>query len=122
MRRTIQLHEIKPGDEYVIGMFLTGAYQDVMGDMHNLFGRLNEVHVFSDDDDPTDFYIEEVIRGASMANVLSTMQYTPEYMAHMVKRTIGKLIKNGEMNAREGVRLTDFYEDSLKSYTYLDYN
>ncbi len=122
VRRTIPLHEIKPGDEYVIGMFLTGAYQDVMGDMHNLFGRLNEVHVFSDDDDPTDFYIEEVIRGASIANVLSTMQYTPEYMAHMVKRSIGKLIKNGEMNAREGVRLTDFYEDSLKSYTYLDYN
>ena len=44
-------------------MFLTGAYQDIMGDMHNLFGRVNEVHVFADDDDPEDFYIEEVIAG-----------------------------------------------------------
>lgn len=122
VRRTIPLHEIKGGENYPIGMFLTGAYQDVMGDMHNLFGRLNEVHVFCDDDDPTDFYIEEVIRGASCANVLSTMQYTPEYMAHTVKRHIDKLIKSGQMNPREGVRLTDFYEDSLRSYTYLTYD
>lgn len=122
VRRTIPLHEIKSGESYTIGMFLTGAYQDVMGDMHNLFGRLNEVHVFADDDDPTDFYIEEVIRGASSAHVLSTMQYTPEYMAHTVKRNIDKLIKAGQMNAREGVRLTDFYEDSLRSYTYLNYD
>lgn len=120
VRTTIPLHEIKPGENYMIGMFLTGAYQDVMGDMHNLFGRLNEVHVFCDDDDPTDFYIEEVIRGASSANVLGMMQYTPEYMAHMVKRHIDKLIKAGQMNPREGVKLTDFYEDSLRSYTYLN--
>ena len=44
-------------------MFLTGAYQDIMGDMHNLFGRVNEIHVFVDDEDPEDFYIEEVIPG-----------------------------------------------------------
>lgn len=122
VRKTIPLHAIKPGDNYMIGLFLTGAYQDVMGDMHNLFGRLNEVHVFCDDDDPTDFYIEEVIRGASSANVLSMMQYTPEYMAHMMKRQIDKLIKVGQINPREGVKLTDFYEDSLRSYTYLNYD
>ena len=57
---------------------MTGAYQDVMGDMHNMFGRLNEVHVYSDDDDPADFYIEEIIRGQRASHVLKTMQYNPK--------------------------------------------
>ena len=69
---------MKDGEPYYIGIFLTGAYQDVMGDMHNLFGRINEVHVYSYDDDPKDFYIEEVIKGFSSKEVLSQMQYTPQ--------------------------------------------
>ena len=52
-----------------------------MGDMHNLFGRINEVHVYSYDDDPKDFYIEEIIKGFSSKEVLSQMQYTPQMMA-----------------------------------------
>ena len=59
---TIKLHELND-DEYYLGFFLTGAYQDTMGDMHNLFGRINEVHIYLDDGDPSNFYIEEVIRG-----------------------------------------------------------
>ena len=90
-----------------------------MGDMHNLFGRLNEVHVFSDSEDESNFYIEEVITGNTAENVLSTMQYNPDYMASKVKRNIDKQIKAGKIAAREGVRLNDFYENCLKSYTYL---
>lgn len=101
---------------------MTGAYQDVMGDMHNLFGRLNEVHVFSDDDDPTDFYIEEVIKGSSADQVLKAMQYNPEYMAYTVKKAMDKQVQRGKITPREGVRLADFYEHCLKSYTYLDFD
>ncbi|MFT7314381.1 MAG: arginine decarboxylase, partial [Paraglaciecola sp.] len=96
-----------------------GAYQDVMGDMHNLFGRLNEVHIFGDDDDPEDFYIEEVVKGSSVQDVLSIMQYNPDAMAQSVKRMIDQHITSGEMKPREGVKWTDFYEDCLKGYTYL---
>lgn len=110
---------LKPGEDYYLGLFLTGAYQDVMGDMHNLFGRLNEVHIFGDDDDPEDFYIEEVVKGSSVQDVLSIMQYNPDAMAQSVKRMIDQHITSGEMKPREGVKWTDFYEDCLKGYTYL---
>ncbi|MCM8538432.1 MAG: biosynthetic arginine decarboxylase [Lentisphaeraceae bacterium] len=115
---SIKLHKLDK-NPYYLGLFLTGAYQDVMGDMHNLFGRLNEVHVFSDSEDESNFYIEEVITGNTAENVLSTMQYNPDYMASKVKRNIDKQIKAGKIAAREGVRLNDFYENCLKSYTYL---
>lgn len=118
-RNLLPLHELRPNEEYHIGLFLTGAYQDVMGDLHNMFGRLNEVHVFCDDEDPTDFYIEEVIKGSSAENVLSAMQYNPEAMAYTMKKNIDRQIAGGKINPREGVRLVDFYESCLKSYTYL---
>lgn len=117
--KTLRLHAWKPGDEYYLGIFLTGAYQDVMGDMHNLFGRLNEVHVYNDDEDPENFYIEETITGNSAADVLKTMQYNPEYMALQVKKAIDRRVSQGKLVAREGVKLVDFYEECLVGYTYL---
>jgi arginine decarboxylase len=116
--KTLPLHELNDED-YFLGIFLTGAYQDVMGDMHNLFGRVNEVHIFSYDDDPKDFYIEEVVRGASIGQALSSMQYTPEILAQNVKKAIDRQVALGEIKPRAGVEMTDFYEDCLYKYTYL---
>ena len=118
-RRTLPLHHLNEEDYYV-GVFLTGAYQDVMGDMHNLFGRLNEVHIFSDNGDSSAFYIEESIKGSSAEKVLTTMQYNPEYMIYIVKKEIDRQMQKGKITPREGVRLVDFYSDCLKSYTYLN--
>jgi len=118
-RKTIPLHDLNE-TTYFIGIFLTGAYQDVMGDMHNLFGRLNEVHVFSDDADPSGFYIEEMIRGQSAAEVLSTMQYNPDYMAYSVKKYIDREVSRGKIQPRMGVTLSNFYKKCLKGYTYLN--
>ena len=115
----IPLHQLNANEDYFISIFLTGAYQDVMGDMHNLFGRLNEVHIVSYDDDPKDFYIEEVIKGSSVENVLSTMQYTPAIMAQVMKKEIDKQISLGKIKPREGVQMIDFYDDCLLGYTYL---
>jgi arginine decarboxylase len=119
-RPTIPLHKVEAGEEYLIGVFLTGAYQDIMGDMHNLFGRLNEVHVYSDDDDPSDFYIEEIIHGQSAAQVLSIMQYNPNEMCRLIKNRIDGLVRSGSLKPKTGVRLTDFYEASINGYTYLE--
>lgn len=115
----LPMHPLKSGEHYHVGLFLTGAYQDVMGDMHNLFGRLNEVHIYSHDDDPQDFYIEEVVKGSSVQDVLNIMQYNPRAMAYDVKKLIDKQVSNGSIQPREGVRWTDFYEDCLNGYTYL---
>ncbi|HLW55954.1 MAG TPA: hypothetical protein VKY27_01135, partial [Bacteriovoracaceae bacterium] len=116
---TVPMHKLNKDEDYYIGLFMTGAYQDIMGDNHNCFGRLNEVHVFCDDDDPTDFYIEEVIMGNKASTVLSTLQYNPETLAQTVKYAIDTQVKRGKIRPREGVGLTDFYENCLKSYTYL---
>ncbi len=117
--KTLPVHELKDEEDYYLGIFLTGAYQDVMGDNHNLFGRLNEVHVFADHFDPSGFFIEEYIRGTTAGNVLSTMQYNPVHMAYVVKAMIDRLIKTGDIHAKEGVKMIDFYEDLLQGYTYL---
>jgi arginine decarboxylase len=115
----VPMHKLEPDEDYYLGLFLTGAYQDVMGDMHNLFGRLNEVHIFSHDDDPQGFYIEEMVKGSSVEDVLSIMQYHPSSMAKSLKKMIDVHVSQGKMKPREGVKWTDFYEDCLKGYTYL---
>ena len=115
----LPMHKLNNNEHYYAGLFLTGAYQDVMGDMHNLFGRLNEVHIYSYDDDPEDFYIEEIVKGSSVEDVLNIMQYNPRAMASDVKRMIDKQISAGSIKPREGVKWTDFYENCLNGYTYL---
>lgn len=121
VKNILPVHPLSENDPYYIGIFLTGAYQDVMGDMHNLFGRINEVHVYSYDDDPKDFYIEEIIRGFSAKEVLSQMQYTPQLMAMLIKKTIDQEIAQGRILPREGIKLIDFYDGCLDSYTYLHF-
>ncbi len=119
LQNIMPISSLQPGEKAHLGLFLTGAYQDVMGDMHNLFGRVNEVHIFSDDDDPEDFYIEEFVAGSSVQDVLTIMQYHPNAMAIDVKKQIDKEVANGQIPPREGVKWTDFYENCLKGYTYL---
>jgi arginine decarboxylase len=116
---TIALHPLIPGQPYYLGMFLTGAYQDIMGDMHNLFGRVHEVHVFVDDDDPEDYYIEEVIPGDTMERVLARVQYEPSDLAKRIKQALDGKVREGQVKPKESVLLTDFYEQAMRGYTYL---
>lgn len=119
-RTTLPIHEVGANEQYVVGLFLTGAYQDVMGDMHNLFGRLNEVHVYAHDEEEKHFYIEEIIFGNSAETVLGTMQYNPQFMAQTVKKQLDREVERGQIRPRDGVHLADFYERCLGSYTYLN--
>lgn len=121
IRSSLPMHELEAGEDYYVGMFLTGAYQDVMGDTHNLFGRVNEVHVFCDGQDPSGFYIEEYVAGSSASQVLSVMQYNPQAMAAAVKKMVDGEVAAGGIGAREGVKLVDFYEAALGGYTYLQH-
>ncbi len=116
---TLSLHALAAGDPYYLAMFMTGAYQDIMGDMHNLFGRVNEIHVFVDDEDPEDFYIEEVIPGDTIEKVLSRVQYEPAELFRRVKGALDQKVKDGAIRPKEGVGLADFYEAVMKGYTYL---
>ena len=116
--RSLKLHELddKP---YYLGLFLTGAYQDVMGDMHNLFGRLNEVHILDDRKKSGAFIIEKIIHGSTAADVLTFMQYDPKQMTDKVRENLLKQVSNGNINPHEAEEFTGFYEKCLQDTTYL---
>jgi arginine decarboxylase len=116
---TLSLHALRPGEPYYLGMFMNGAYQDVMGDMHNLFGRVNEIHVYVDDDDPEDFYLGEVIRGDNTERVLKTLLYEPNDLVRRVKVALDAKMKEGAIRPKESVGLFEFYEGVMRGYTYL---
>lgn len=119
VKYTLSLHPLRPHEPYYIGMFLIGGYQDIMGDMHNLFGRVHEVHVFCDDEDPEDYYLEEVIPGDTVRNVLSRLQYSPTELVKTVKVALDKEVRQGNIKPKEGVNLINFYQETMDGYTYL---
>lgn len=121
IKDTLPLHGLRPGDPYYIGFFLLGAYQDIMGDLHNLFGRVNEVHVFLDETEPGGYYIEEVIRGNNIAGVLSWIQYSATDLAKRMKENLDLKVREGVIKPKEGVELQNFYESVLNGYTYMDF-
>lgn len=121
VRETLPLHDLRPDQPYYLGVFLTGAYQDIMGDIHNLFGRVNEVHVFLDDDEDSGFYIEEEIPGQSIGEVLAMTQYDWRDMEKRMKAQIDAAIKQDRMKPTEGMRLLQDYERGLKDQTYLTF-
>ena len=115
----ITLHPLN-GKPYDLGIFLTGAYQDIMGDLHNLFGRVNEVHVFLEDDEPNGYYVEEALSGSRIADVLEAVQYQQEELCRKMKAQIDAATKKDVVKPREGVRLLELYESQMLSKTYLN--
>ena len=108
-------------EPYYIGFFLMGAYQDIMGDLHNLFGRVNEVHVFLDPDEPTGYYVEEIIEGNTIVQCLASVQYDENELKRRMKAQIDEAIKGDRLKPSEGMRLLDDYERGLRDYTYLTF-
>ncbi len=120
VRDTLPLHNISEGP-YYLGIFLTGAYQDIMGDIHNLFGRVNEVHVFLDDDEDAGYYLEETLKGNTIGEVLAMTQYDTQGLISRVKAQVDNAIKQDKLKPTEGMRLLQDYERGLKDQTYLTF-
>ena len=126
VRDTLGLHALITSangqlDPYYLGFFLMGAYQDIMGDLHNLFGRVNEVHVFLDPDEPTGYYVEEVIEGNTIIQTLSAVQYDENELKRQMKAQFDAAIKSNKLKPSDAMRLLDEYERGLKEYTYLTF-
>ncbi|HEY9510829.1 MAG TPA: biosynthetic arginine decarboxylase [Verrucomicrobiae bacterium] len=124
VRDTLPLHKLNTNssgvvDPYYLGFFLMGAYQDIMGDLHNLFGRVNEVHVFLDPDEAAGYYIEEIIEGTTIVQALASVQYDEKELQRQMKAQVDEAIKSDRMKPSEAMRLLDDYEKGLKEYTYL---
>ena len=126
VRDTLPLHPLVINgagqfEPYYLGFFLMGAYQDIMGDLHNLFGRVNEVHVFLEPDEPAGYYIEEIIEGATIVESLADVQYDEHELKRRMKSQMDEAIKTDRMKPSEAMRLLDDYERGLKAYTYLSF-
>ncbi len=126
VRDTLPVHQLNTNgngqlEPYYLGFFLMGAYQDIMGDLHNLFGRVNEVHIFLEPDEPAGYYIEEIIEGATIVQSLADVQYDENELKRRMKAQMDEAIKSDRMKPSEAMRLLDEYERGLKAYTYLSF-
>ncbi len=125
VRDTLPMHPLRQNENgqepYHLGFFLMGAYQDIMGDLHNLFGRVNEMHVFLDPDEAAGYYIEEIIEGTTIVQALTSVQYDEKDLARQLKAQIDDAIKSDRIKPSEGMRWLDEYERGLREYTYLSF-
>jgi arginine decarboxylase len=122
VKETLPLHRIVPGEIYYLGVFMVGAYQDIMGDLHNLFGRVTEVHVFLDEDEESGWYIEEVIEGSTIGEVLAMTQWDKVELMRLLKTQVDAAIKTDRLKPNDAMRLLSDYERLLQEYTYLSLN
>ena len=122
VKETLPLHRILPGEMYYIGVFMVGAYQDIMGDLHNLFGRVTEVHVFLDPDEESGWYIEEVIEGSTIGEVLAMTQWDKVELMRLLKSQVDTAIKTDRLKPNDAMKLLSDYERLLQEYTYLSLN
>jgi arginine decarboxylase len=116
----VELHTLEPGEPYCIGIFLMGAYQDIMGDSHNLFGRVTEAHVYGDAEEDGNFWIEKVIPGTRVQDILAQVQYFPNDLQRRMQDLIKQKIDAGKIRPKRGIAILDQYKASFDDGTYLD--
>lgn len=114
----LPLHQYHHGEPYYLGIFLIGAYQEILGDAHNLLGRMDEVHVYARDDETGNFWIEETLKGISIKEMLSQVQYFPNDLDRRMSEFIRGQIKQGVIKPAEGTRILNNYTRRLEESTY----
>ena len=115
VKHFLELHPPN-GEPYLIGTFLVGAYQEILGDLHNLFGDTDAVHVKLDGED---YRVEHVVEGDSVAEVLSYVQYNKDDLISRVRRAVEAALREKRLTMAESGRLMKRYEEGLEGYTYL---
>ena len=119
-RRFIELHALEEGKPYYLGFFLMGAYQDIMGDSHNLFGRVPEVHVYADAEEPGGYYVEKLIPGTAVQDMLALVQYFPNDLHRRMNEQIRQKIEGGKVRAKVGMEMLERYMRCFQATTYCD--
>ncbi len=118
VKHFLELHPPN-GEPYLIGTFLVGAYQEILGDLHNLFGDTDAVHVKLDDGD---YRVEHVVEGDSVAEVLAYVQYSKEDLVSRVRRAVEVALREKRLTMAESGHFMRRYEEGLEGYTYLTVN
>jgi arginine decarboxylase len=118
VKRALELHDLKAGEEYYMAAFLVGAYQETLGDLHNLFGDTHVVHIRLHDEGG--WWIEEIVKGDTANKVLEYMEYDVEELYPALARDCERAIRDGRMTLAESQMLKRFYEGELNGYAYLE--
>lgn len=118
VRHTLPLHRLKENEDYTMGVFLVGAYQETLGDLHNLLGDTNVVSVQIDPDGQVHYTRE--IEGDSVADVLTYVEYEPKEMVRRVRAMAEQAVKHGRITPKERRAVMDAYENGLRGYTYFE--
>jgi arginine decarboxylase len=118
VKRTLELHELQPGEDYYLGAFLVGAYQETLGDLHNLFGDTHVVHIKLHEEGG--WWIEEVVKGDTANKVLEYMEYDVAELAPALSRDCERAVREGRLTVAEAQALKRFYETELNGYAYLE--
>jgi arginine decarboxylase len=116
VKSLLELHQLD-GKPYYLGMFLIGAYQEIMGNLHNLFGDTNVVHIQMT---PKGYQIEHLVRGDTIGEVLGYVQYKAEDLVETIRRRTERALNENRLTLEESQILLQNYERSLRGYTYLD--
>ena len=118
VKRTLELHELRPEQKYYLAAFLVGAYQETLGDLHNLFGDTHVVHVRLHDEGG--WWIEEIVKGDTANKVLEYMEYDVAELYPALARDCERAIRDGRMTLAESQAIKRFYENELNGYAYLE--
>jgi len=119
VKQVLELHKIDPDEPYYLAFMLVGAYQEVMGNNHNLFGTPNEAQIHIDEEG---YLIKKVIRGTTVGEAASRARYERSLLHDGFRRQVAQRIKDGELTEAEGAELVNFYESRFDAYTYIALN
>ena len=113
----LPVHTLRRGEPYYLGVFLVGAYQEILGDLHNLFGDTNAVHLSVKDGS---YHIDQIIDGETVEEVLEYVQYNPKKLVRQLEIWVTKSVKQGKISLEEGKEFLNNYRSGLYGYTYLE--
>jgi arginine decarboxylase len=113
----LPVHALRDGEPYYIGVFLVGAYQEILGDMHNLFGDTTAAHITVKDGS---YHIDQIIDGETVEEVLEYVQYNPKKLVRQLEQWVTKSVKEGKLSLEEGKEFLSTYRSGLYGYTYLE--
>ena len=119
VKHVLELHKLVPGEPYYLAFALVGAYQEVMGNNHNLFGAPHEAHIYIDEEG---YLIKKVIRGTTVGEAAALARYEKSLLHDGFRRLINQRVKDSELTEAEGAELAEFYESRYGAYTYLEVN
>src|SRR5206468_12399841 len=114
VRNTLELHPLD-GNPYYLGAFLLGAYQEILGDLHNLFGDTNAVHVSLDDDG--EINLDAVIKGDTVREVLNYVQFSTEELSARMRKDVERAVRGVKLSLDDSRQMLRFYESGLEGYT-----